>query len=87
MHKIFRQPFTFVTIIISNFQNVLFYALSDDIKTAREKLLLTENMRFDIVFPGNGDVSSPGKLLAYIYTRESVLGKTLKNIKKPLYYL
>ena len=52
-----------VIIIINNFQNVLFYALSDDIKTAREKLLLKENIRFDIVFPGDGDISSPGKVL------------------------
>ena len=43
------------------FQNVLFYALSDDIKGAKAKLLIEKNNRFDIVFPGDGDITSPGK--------------------------
>ena len=39
---------------------MLFYALSDDIKSAKEKLLIEENRTFDIVFPGDGDLGSPG---------------------------
>ena len=34
------------------FQNVLFYALSDDIKSARKKLLIEDNKVFDIFFLG-----------------------------------
>ena len=46
------------------FQNVLFYALSDDIESARGKLLTEKNNEFDIVFPGDGDISSPGKQIS-----------------------
>ena len=42
------------------FQNVLFYAISDDIQSAKKKLLIKENENFDIVFPGDGDIGSPG---------------------------
>ena len=42
-------------------QNVLFYALSDDIAGAREKLIIPENSSFDIVFPGEGNIGSPGR--------------------------
>ena len=45
------------------FQNVLFFALSDDIPSAKQKLLIKENDEFDIVFPGVGDISSPGDLI------------------------
>ena len=49
--------------LFGTFQNVLFYALSDDIQSAKEKLLLEENNSLDIVFPGIGNTSSPGMFL------------------------
>ena len=42
------------------FQNVIFLVLSDDIKSAKETLLIKENHIFDVVFPGDGNISSPG---------------------------
>ena len=39
---------------------MLFFALSDDIQSAKEKLTIKENDEFVIVFPGDGDIKSPG---------------------------
>ena len=41
----------------------MFYVLSDDIATAKQKLLIKENDMFDIVFPGDGNIGSPGTSL------------------------
>ena len=35
--------------------------MSDDIEAATHKLLIKENSEFDILFPGVGDIGSPGK--------------------------
>ena len=58
----FIAPFALLpfNMILFMFQNVLFYALSDDIRSAKKKLLIKENEKFDIVFPGDGDIGSPG---------------------------
>ena len=34
--------------------------MSDDVEAATHKLLIRENSEFDIVFPGVGDIGSPG---------------------------
>ena len=34
--------------------------MSDDVEAATHKLLIRENSDFDIVFPGVGDIGSPG---------------------------
>ena len=34
--------------------------MSDDVEAATHKLLIGENSEFDIVFPGVGDIGSPG---------------------------
>ena len=43
-----------------NFQNPIFLVLSDDIKSAKDTLLIKDNEPFDIIFPGDGGISSPG---------------------------
>ena len=55
-NKYFTRAMRYCT---NKYEHVLFYAVSDDIKTAKEKLLVEENKRFDIVFPGDGSTSSP----------------------------
>ena len=45
---------------------MLFFVLSDDIQNAKIKLLTEENNAFDIVFPGVGDITSPGKYKQYL---------------------
>ena len=35
--------------------------MSDDVEAATHKLLIRDNSEFDIVFPGVGDIGSPGK--------------------------
>ncbi len=47
------------------FQNVLFYAISDDIQSAKKKLLIKENENLDIVFPGDGDIGSPCRIIKF----------------------
>ena len=34
--------------------------MSDDVEAATHKLLIKENLEFDVVFPGVGDIGSPG---------------------------
>ena len=43
--------------------------MSDDVEAATQKLLIRENFGFDIVFPGVGDIGSPGTqdLFAFLY--------------------
>ena len=40
---------------------MVFFALSDDIQSAKEKLAIKENDEFVIVFPGDSNITSPGK--------------------------
>ena len=40
--------------------------MSDDVEAATHKLLIRDNSEFDIVFPGVGDISSPGTKLILI---------------------
>ena len=42
-------------------QDVAFYVLSNDIGEARKKLLTPQHQNYTIYFPGEGDISSPGK--------------------------
>ena len=34
--------------------------MSDDVEEAKHKLLVKENLGFDVVFPGVGNIGSPG---------------------------
>ena len=44
------------------FQNVLFYVLSDDVECSKIKLSnANPNGAYNIVFPGLGDNSAPGR--------------------------
>ena len=49
--------------------------MSDDVEAATHKLLIRENFGFDIVFPGVGDIGSPGTqdLFAFLYLSIDVL--------------
>ena len=40
--------------------------MSDDVEAATHKLLIRDNSEFDIVFPGVGDIGSPGTKLVPI---------------------
>ena len=40
--------------------------MSDDVEAATHKLLIRDNSEFDIVFPGIGDIGSPGKKVSFI---------------------
>ncbi len=39
---------------------MLFFALSDDIQSVKQKLTIKENDEFDIVFSGDGKIGSTG---------------------------
>ena len=70
--------------LFGTFQNVLFYALSDDIQSAKEKLLLEENNSLDIVFPGIGNTSSPGMFLEQFHGIIKASYSCYSNQKKNL---
>ena len=50
---------------------MLFFALSDDIQSAKEKLTIKENDEFVIVFPGDGDIRSPGNYNLVLWNFQS----------------
>ena len=39
--------------------------MTDDIQSAKETFLIKENEIYDIVFPGDGGLSSPGKEIPF----------------------
>ena len=43
-----------------NFQNVCFFAVSDDIRNATKLLQNEVNKKYKVSFPGDGEVSDPG---------------------------
>ena len=49
--------------------------MSDDVEAATHKLLIRDNSEFDIVFPGVGDIGSPGKK----YFSFSLLSRLIVN--------
>ena len=51
--------------------------MSDDVEAATHKLLIRDNSEFDIVFPGVGDIGSPGKK----YFSFSLLSRSEKPIR------
>ena len=46
--------------LIIHFQNVCFFAVSDDIKNATQLLQNEVNKKYKVSFPGDGEVSDPG---------------------------
>ena len=55
--------FYYVSLTHFYFQHVHFYVLTDDIDTAKQRILTRANKRFDISFPGTGITTAPGNLL------------------------
>ena len=50
----------FVNALFLNFQNVCFFAVSDDIKNATKLLQNEVNKKYKVSFPGEGEASDPG---------------------------
>ena len=49
-----------VNALFLNFQNVCFFAVSDDIRNATNLLQKEVNKKYKLSFPGDGEVSDPG---------------------------
>ena len=57
------------------FQNVCFFAVSDDVEKATSTLLTPDNQKFKIHFPGNSAMAKPGRKLhqlTYISTHKII---------------
>ena len=63
--------------------------MSDDVEAATHKLLIRENLGFDIVFPGVGDIGSPGTqdLFANSYSSIDLYYKISASTQFDLFFL